>query len=227
MLPNLLKGFEALGAPGIGEYLAHWGRRAHPVKDQLVHQTHKLFPKQAQMQTHPIQAELLALLVQATSAKRCIEVGVFTGLSALCIALALPAEGRLDAFDVSKEFTDVAREHWKLAEVERKIRLHLGPAVPALERLLQSGESASYDFAYIDADKENGALYHDLCVKLVRKGGMVLIDNALWGGSIVDPNSTRPGRADVIRQNEMVHKDHRVNTCLLPLGDGLLVSVKK
>lgn len=224
MLP---KGFEALGTPGIVEYLARFGRRAHPVKDQLVHQTQKLFPAQARMQTHPIQADLLALLVQATAAKRCIEVGVFTGLSALCIALALPAEGRLDAFDVSKEFTDVARQHWKLAEVERKIRLHLGPAGPALERLLQSGESASYDFAYIDADKENGAHYFDLCVKLLRPGGMVLIDNALWGGSVVDANSQRPGRAEVVKQNEIVHKDHRVNMCLLPLGDGLLVSVKK
>lgn len=227
MLPKLRLALEGLSTPGMAEYLARVGRRQHPVKDMLVQQTHKLFPDKALMQTDPIQADFLGLLVQAIGAKRCIEVGVFTGLSAMCIALAMPKDGHLDAFDVSKEFTDVAREHWRLADVEQKIRLHLAPARPALERMLQTGETASYDFAYIDADKENGVHYYDTCVQLVRPGGIVLIDNALWGGSVATADSTRPGKAEVVHQNEVVHRDPRVNSCLLPMFDGLLISVKK
>lgn len=222
-----MKGFEALTAPGMADYLEAVGTRVHPVKAALMKATKDRFPESAIMMTHPIQAEFLGLQVQAMGARKCLEVGVFTGLSGLCVALALPADGVIEAFDVSEEFTACAREHWALAGVQDKIRLHLTPAIEGLNQLIQEGQAGTYDFAYIDADKPNGANYFNLCVQLVRPGGMVLIDNALWDGSVADPNSTKRFRDAVVRQNETVHGDERVNMCLLPLGDGLIVAVKK
>lgn len=227
MAKGVMKGFEALTAPGIGTYLNSVGLRPHPAKEQLIKATHERFPQWEHMLTHPIQADFLGLLAQALGAKKCLEVGVFTGLSGLCVALALPVEGRIDAFDVSEEFTALALEQWRLAGVEEKIRLHLTPGLQGLEELLQAGQAGTYDFAYIDADKVNGARYYDLCVQLLRPGGMVLIDNALWDGSVADPSSTKRCREDVLRQNEAVHQDDRVNMCLLPLADGVMVAVKK
>jgi caffeoyl-CoA O-methyltransferase len=226
MATGLMKGFEALTAPGMETYLQSVGFRPHPVKAQLIKATEDRFP-QSHMLTHPIQADFLGLLAQAQGAKKCLEVGVFTGLSGLCVALSIPEDGVIDAFDVSEEFTEVAKEHWRLAGVEGKIRLHLVPGVQGLGELLQAGQAGTYDFAYIDADKPNGVNYYDLCVQLLRPGGMVLIDNALWDGSVADPSSSKRFREEVMRQNETVHRDERVNMCLLPLADGVIVAVKK
>jgi predicted O-methyltransferase YrrM len=182
---------------------------------------------QAQMQIGPEQGQLMALLARLVGAKRCIEIGVFTGYSSLSVALALPPDGRILACDVSEEWTSIARRFWREAGVEHKIELKLQPAVRTLEQLLAAGEAGRYDFAFIDADKPSYDTYYELLLQLLRPGGLIALDNTLWSGHVADPNDRDPNTAALRVLNDKLHRDERVDLSLLPVGDGLTLARKR
>ncbi len=180
------------------------------------------------MQISPEQGQLMGLLVQLIGAKKCLEIGVFTGYSSLVVALNLPDDGRIVACDVSDEFTTIARQYWQVAGVSHKIDLQIAPALETLDRLLANGEAGSFDFAFIDADKNNYAAYYDRCYQLVRQGGLILIDNVLWYGRVADPAMAEDKRTQAIKQlNYQIYQDDRVQISLIPIGDGLTIARKK
>jgi predicted O-methyltransferase YrrM len=182
---------------------------------------------QAQMQIGPEQGQLMALLAKLVGAKRCIEVGVFTGYSSLAVALALPEHGRILACDVSEKWTAIARRFWRDAGVEHKIELKLQPAVRTLEDLLAAGETGRYDFAFVDADKPAYDTYYELLLKLLRPGGLMALDNTLWSGAVADPNEREPNAVALRALNEKLHRDERIDLSLLPVGDGLTLARKR
>jgi predicted O-methyltransferase YrrM len=180
------------------------------------------------MQISPEQGQLMGLLVQLIGAKKCLEIGVFTGYSSLSVALNLPDEGRIVACDVSDEFTSIARKYWQLAGVSEKIDLQIAPALETLDRLITNGEAGTFDFAFIDADKNNYAAYYDRCFQLVRQGGLILVDNVLWYGRVIDPTMDDDNRTQAIKQiNQQIYHDDRVQISLIPIGDGLTIARKK
>ena len=180
------------------------------------------------MQISPEQGQLMGLLVQLIGAKKCLEVGVFTGYSSLVVALNLPDDGRIIACDVSDEFTSIAQRYWQEAGIADKISLHIAPALETLDRLLVNGEAGTFDFAFIDADKNNYAAYYDRCFQLVRQGGLILVDNVLWYGRVVDPMMNLDPRTQAIKQiNQQIYHDDRVQISLIPIGDGLTIARKK
>jgi predicted O-methyltransferase YrrM len=180
------------------------------------------------MQISPEQGQLMGLLVQLIGAKKCLEVGVFTGYSSLVVALNIPDDGRLIACDVSDEFTSIARKYWQQAGVNKKIDLHIAPALETLDRLLADGEAGTFDFAFIDADKNNYAAYYDRCFQLVRQGGLILVDNVLWYGRVADPTMNEDNRTQAIKDlNQQIYHDDRVQISLIPIGDGLTIARKK
>lgn len=176
---------------------------------------------QSVMQIGPDQGQLMALLVKLIGARRCIEVGTFTGYSALAVALALPADGRLVTCDVSKEWTDIGRPFWREAGVESRIDLRLGPALETLDALLAGGEANGFDFAFVDADKPNYVAYYEKLLSLVRPGGLIAADNtlALAGEPIV--HQTSANAAAMRAFNDFVHRDERVDIAMLSVGEGL------
>jgi predicted O-methyltransferase YrrM len=180
------------------------------------------------MQISPEQGQLMGLLVQLIGAKKCLEIGVFTGYSSLSVALNLPDDGRIVACDVSDEFTSIARKYWQLAGVSEKIDLQIAPALETLDRLIANGEAGTFDFAFIDADKNNYAAYYDRCFQLVRQGGLILVDNVLWYGRVIDPAMDADKRTQAIKQiNQQIYHDDRVQISLVPIGDGLTIARKK
>ncbi|MXZ41512.1 MAG: methyltransferase domain-containing protein [Caldilineaceae bacterium SB0666_bin_21] len=179
------------------------------------------------MQIAAEQGQFMQLLVHLLQATRYLEVGCFTGYSSLVMAMALPEDGRVTTCDVSQEWTDVARRHWQSAGVADKITLKLGPAVDSLRRLLAEGSAESFDIAFIDADKDNYPNYYDLCFDLVRPGGLILIDNTLWGGQVADPSVADPDTEGIRAVNQRAFEDDRVDSCLLPLSDGLHICHKR
>lgn len=181
---------------------------------------------QAGMQISPEQGRFLGFLVGLMGARNCLEIGTFTGYSALSMARALPADGRLVCCDVSAEWTALARAAWARAGVARRIDLRLGPALQTLETLLDEGAAGRFDLAFIDADKENYAAYYEACLTLVRPGGVVAIDNVLWGGSVADPDRDTPETRAIRALNDAVFADARVHACLVPIGDGLTLARK-
>ncbi|MEM6451103.1 MAG: class I SAM-dependent methyltransferase [Cyanobacteria bacterium P01_D01_bin.105] len=182
---------------------------------------------QARMQIAPEQGQFMAVLVQLIGAKKTLEIGVFTGYSALAVAMALPEDGQLVACDVSEDFTAIGRQYWEKAKVAHKIDLRIAPALETLDSLLAAGEQASFDFAFIDADKSNYDNYYERSLQLIRPGGLIAIDNTLWYGRVADPD-VQDNRTKRIRAlNEKVRDDQRVTMSLLPVGDGLLLAVKR
>ena len=181
----------------------------------------------ARMQIAPEQGQFMALLVRLMGARRCLEVGVFTGYSSLAIALALPGDGRIVACDVSEEWTAVARRYWAAAGVEHKIDLRLAPALETLQCLLASGGAGSFDFAFLDADKENYLRYYELALELVRPGGLIVADNTLWSGRLVDAANEEATTVALRRFNVQLHRDERVDLSLVPVGDGLTLARKR
>jgi predicted O-methyltransferase YrrM len=179
------------------------------------------------MQISPEQGQLMRLLVETIGARRCLEVGVFTGYSSLSVALALPPGGRLVACDVSVEYTDIARRYWRLAGVEDRVELRLGPAIATLDELLASGEGGRFDFAFIDADKENYLGYYERSLELLRPGGLLLIDNVLWSGRVADPQDQSASTRAIRALNERIHGDERVSPSLVPIGDGVFLVRKR
>ncbi|MCK6512144.1 class I SAM-dependent methyltransferase [Myxococcota bacterium] len=181
----------------------------------------------ARMQIAPEQGQLMGFLVELTGARKIVEVGTFTGYSALSMALALPEDGQLWACDVSEEWTDIARRYWADAGVAHKMTLRLAPAVETLQGLLDAGQAGTFDMAFIDADKSNYDAYYELCLRLLRRGGLLLVDNVLWGGSVADPNDQEVDTLAIRALNAKIHDDDRVSMSLLPIADGLTLVRKR
>jgi len=192
---------------------------------QLRRQTAKL--SEANMQIAAEQGQLIRVMLGLVNAKRCIEVGVFTGYSSLITALALPDDGELIACDVSDEWTSIAREYWQAANVEHKIKLHLQPAQQTLQALLDNDQANSFDFVFIDADKENYDDYYEACLALLRPGGLIMLDNMLWSGNVVVDTIDDVETVALRKLNLKLHQDDRVTSMLLPLADGISLAVKR
>ena len=207
------------------DYLLEHSLRESPLLKQLREETATL--EMARMQISPEQGQFLNLLIKLLGARQAIEVGVFTGYSALCIADALPADGRLVACDINREWTDVAQRYWRETGVNQKIELLLAPADKTLQKLIDHGNANSFDFAFIDADKTNYLAYYEQCLKLIRKGGIIAIDNTLWGGSVADPEDKDDDTVAIREFNDALHSDSRVDISLLPIGDGLTLALKR
>lgn len=199
--------------------------RESDVAVRLREETAKL--PQAGMQIGPDQAAFLALLVRAIGAKRCVEIGTFTGMSALAVACALPDHGKLVCCDISAEWTSIARRYWSEAGVAERIDLRLAPALDTLSDLAVHGGKGTYDFAFIDADKSGYDAYYEACLELLRPGGLVALDNMLWSGKVADA-SVHDADTDAIRAlNAKIHADRRVDATLLTLGDGVMLARKR
>ena len=178
------------------------------------------------MQIAPDQGQFMAMLVRMLGARQALEIGVFTGYSSLCVARALGQGGNLIACDVSEEWTAVARRYWAEAGVAERIDLRLAPATETLDRLIAEGRSGAFDFAFIDADKLNYDAYYERCLTLVRAGGLIVVDNVLWGGSIIDPEDVSADTEAIRALNAKIGKDQRVQAVLLSIGDGLTLALK-
>lgn len=181
----------------------------------------------ARMQIAPEQGQFMSLLFQLTGAKKTLELGVFTGYSSLCTALALPEDGKIVACDVSEEFTAVAQRYWQEAGVAHKIDLRLAPALETLDHLLATDQAGTFDFGFIDADKENYRHYYDRVFRLIRPGGLIVIDNVLWSGRVAQPDAQDEGTLAMREFNTQLQQDERVVLSLVPIADGLSLAWKK
>jgi caffeoyl-CoA O-methyltransferase len=179
------------------------------------------------MQISPEQGQFMALLVELIGARRILEVGTFTGYSALAVALALPPDGRVITCDINEEMTAIARRYWAEAGVADKIDLRLAPAIDTLDELLAEGQAGQFDFAFIDADKTNYLAYYERTLELLRSGGLIAIDNVLWNGAVADPERQDDDTSAIRALNEAVHADDRVSLSLLPISDGLTLARKR
>ena len=177
--------------------------------------------RMAVMQISPEQGAFMKFLVRLIGAKKVIEVGTFTGYSALCVAEALPDAGKLIACDVSESWTAMARKYWAKAGLSEKIELHLRPAVETLDELIAHKNSETFDFCFIDADKDNYDAYYERCLELLRTGGIIGIDNVLWGGRTADSSLNDPDTTALRNLNSKIRTDARVESTMLPIGDGL------
>lgn len=207
------------------EYLLSVSLRDDPVASGLREETARL--PQSNMQIAPEQAQFLALVVHMIGARRTLDVGVFTGYSALAVARALPADGRVTALDVSEEWTSVGRRYWQEAGVADRIDLRLAPALDTLDDLIAGGAAGDYDFAFIDADKVNYLEYYERCLTLMRPGGVIAVDNVLWNGSVADPGNDEPDTQAIRAFNEALKDDERIHLSLVPIADGLTLAVKR
>jgi len=206
------------------DYLQEHSLRELPVQRELREATAGM--KHAGMQISPERGQFMQLLARMVNAKRAIEVGVFTGYSSLAVALALPEDGRLVACDVSEEWTALARKFWEKAGVAGRIELKLQPALSTLDLLIAAGESGTYDFAFIDADKSRYMAYFERCLQLLRKGGLIVVDNTLWSGAVADASKDDEDTRAIRAFNDAVHRDTRVAVSLLPIGDGVTLALK-
>ncbi|MCH9020189.1 MAG: class I SAM-dependent methyltransferase [Proteobacteria bacterium] len=207
------------------EYFLQVSLREADVLRRLREETAAL--PEGEMQIAPEQGQFMALLVELIGARRTIEVGVFTGYSSLAVALALPADGHIVACDVSEAWTAIARRYWDEAGVADKIELRLAPAIETLDALIAAGEAGAYDFAFIDAEKTEYAEYYERVLELVRPGGLVAIDNVLWGGRVADPESNDDDTNAIRAFNEALKGDERVTLSMVPIADGLTLARKR
>jgi predicted O-methyltransferase YrrM len=214
---------ETIGLPErLRDYLLDVSLRESPAARRLREAT--ATREDAQMQIAPEQGQLMALLVRAIGARRTLDIGVFTGYSALVVAEALPPEGRVVACEIDAEVAREARGWWEEAGVIGKIDLRLGPAIETLDSLLETGEAGAFDFAFIDADKTSYRDYWERCLRLVRRGGLVAVDNVLRGGRVVDPVDHAPATEAIRAFNHVVRDDDRVDLALIPIADGLTLA---
>jgi caffeoyl-CoA O-methyltransferase len=179
------------------------------------------------MQISPEQGQLMQWLIKLTKAKRTLDIGTFTGYSALAVALALPKDSQVIACDLNSQWTDLAKQFWQEAGVANKISLKLAPAADTLQQLLEKGEANQFDFAFIDADKVNYPTYYELCLRLIKAGGIIAIDNVLWGGAVADKSICDEDTETIRKLNSFIHKDNRVDMTMLPIGDGLTLVRKR
>ena len=198
--------------------------REHPAQVALREATHS--HPQAGMQIGADQGQLMALLVRLIGARRTIEIGTFTGYSALAVALALPDDGRVLACDISDEYTRIGKPFWRQAGVAHKIELVLAPALATLDARLAAGEAERYDFAFIDADKTHYDGYYERCLRLLRPGGLMMLDNMLWGGAVAGPSKDADTLA-LQALNDKLQRDERVDVALLTVGDGVTLARKR
>jgi len=209
----------------IHDYLLSVSLREPPILKRLREETAS-HPR-ARMQITPEHGQFMALLVQLMGARHTLEVGVFTGYSSLAVALALPSNGRIVACDVSEEYTEIARRYWQEAGVDRMIDLQLRPALETLNQMLASNARGRFDFAFIDADKQNYEGYYECALELIRPGGIIMVDNVLWSGRLADPNENDPDTLALRAFNKRLHADSRVALSMLPLGDGVTLALKR
>lgn len=207
------------------EYMLAQSLREPEVLRELREENLRL--KEVNMQIAAEQGQFMGLLVELMGARKVFEVGTFTGYSALAMALALPEDGRLVTCDVSEEWTATARRFWRKAGVEGRIDLRLGPAVETLDGLIAAGEAASFDFAFIDADKTGYDAYYVRSLELLRPGGLIAIDNVFWDGAVADPAKHDPDTEAIRALNEKIHGDTRVTLTMVPVGDGLTLALKR
>jgi O-methyltransferase len=219
-------GKRSLVADAVEEYVSGLtpGIGVDAVVARLREETARL--PQAGMQIGPDQAMFMAMLVRLSGTRRALEIGTFTGYSALAVASALPPEGWLLCCDTSEEWTSIARRYWKQAGVAGKIELRLGPARETLEVMLKQGAADSFDFVFIDADKPSYDAYYELCLRLVRTGGLILLDNMLWQGKVADPGNHEEQTEAIRALNEKISGDKRVEATLLTIGDGIMMARK-
>lgn len=210
--------------PELYEYLLSVSSRESKVLRELREETATL--EMARMQISPEQGQFLAMLVRLLGARRAIEVGVFTGYSSLCVASALPENGDLIACDVSEEWTAVARRYWQRAGLATRIDLRLRPALDTLRDLVRAGEGGSFDFAFIDADKTSYADYYEQCLLLMRVGGLIVIDNVLWDGRVIEANVNDADTIAIRALNKALLHDKRIELSMIPVGDGLTLARK-
>ena len=209
----------------LADYIQSISLREPDILKQLWEETAKL--SIARMQISPEQGQFMALLVQLMGAKKTLEIGVFTGFSALSVALALPVDGKLVACDISEEYTAIAKEFWERAGVSEKIDLRIAPALETLETLIIEGETGSFDLAFIDADKRNYENYYERALTLLRSGGLILIDNVLWSGKVTDPMITDKQTQAIREFNQKLHQDSRISLSLIAIADGLTLALKR
>jgi predicted O-methyltransferase YrrM len=208
----------------ISRYIAEHAVREAPILRELRKATAAV--KWSGMQIGADQGNLMALLVKLMGAKRCLEIGTYTGYSALAVALALPEDGKIICCDVSEEWTNVGKPFWKKAGVEKKIDLRIAPALRTLDGLLKR-EKAKFDFVFIDADKENYLNYYERCLELVRSGGLIAVDNVLWSGEVANPKAKDSMTVALRKFNDHVHQDERVDLVMLSVGDGVTLALKR
>lgn len=211
-------------SPQVNQYIQNVTVTESDVLKALREETAQL--SMSVMQISPEQGQLMSLLAKLTKAKRIIEVGVFTGYSSICLAKELPEHGELIACDVSEEWTNIAKRYWQQAGLQNKIELKLAPALKTLDALIVQGHAASFDIAFIDADKENYKKYFDQCFALLRPGGLILVDNTLWSGDVADPNIMDEETTAIRELNMYIAKHQQVMSSLVPISDGLTLAIK-
>jgi len=209
----------------LSDYIAGVSRREPDLLRRLREETAQV--PMAGMQIAPDQGQFMALLARLVGARRCLEIGTFTGYSALVVALALPADGRVITCDVDAKMTAIGKRYWAEAGVAGKIELCLAPALETLDRLVAEGAAASFDFAFIDADKTNYDAYYERALTLLRQGGLIVIDNVLWSGAVADPKRNDADTTALRALNRKLHGDERVDLSLLPLADGITLARKR
>ena len=208
----------------LSDYIAQVSLQEPPLLARLREET-RVHPD-GQMQITPQQGQFMQILIKATSVRRALEIGVFTGYSSLSVAMAMPEDGRITALDISEEFTTIARKYWKDAGLSHKIDLRIGPASEALDTLIAQGFSETYDFAFIDADKPAYPVYFEKSLTLVRRFGLIAIDNTLQHGRLLDPANREANTIAIRDFNLQLHQDSRVMLTILPIADGLTLAVK-
>lgn len=207
-------------------YMRRVSLRETELRRELREETARL--SEAQMQIMPEQGQFMALLLRLMGAQKGVEVGTFTGYSALCFAEVLPENGRLVCCDVSTEYTAIAQRYWERAGLRDKMDLRLAPALETLEQLIAEGQSGTYDFCFLDADKENYTSYYEKALELLRPGGLLMADNVLWSGRVAEENGDQSKATVALKQfNDLLAGDRRIDLSLLPLADGLTLAVKK
>ena len=209
----------------IYRYLVEHSVRENPVRRELRELT--LGHEMARMQIAPEQGQFMALLVELLGARRIIEIGTFTGYSALCMAEAMPSDGTLVCCDLSAEWTAIGEPFWARAGVRERIDLRIAPALTTLDELVRRGEAGSFDMAFIDADKPNYRNYYERCLILLRPGGLAMFDNTLWDGAVADPTDDDEDTVALRELNDALHRDERVSISLVPIGDGLTLARKR
>jgi len=207
------------------QYLLSVSLREPDLLRELREETRQL--SNAGMQIAPEQGQFMAFLAQLIGARKCIEVGTFTGYSALCVAMSLPADGKLVACDISEPWTSIGRRYWERAGVADRIDLHLAPAQETLSALLQRGAAGTFDYVFIDADKTGYSTYYELSLQLLRPGGLILVDNVLWDGKIIDSASDDEDTNALRAFNEKLYRDERIFLSMVPIGDGLTLARKR
>lgn len=207
------------------QYLLNHSLREHELLAELRRETSQL--EMGIMQISPEQGQFMALLVKMLGVRRAIEVGVFTGYSSLSVAMAMPENGELVVCDTNEEWTSIARRYWERAGLSHKITLNLAPALTTLKNLLADGQAGQFDFAFIDADKTNYINYYEACLKLIHPGGVIAIDNVLWGGSVADVKDDSEDTVAIRELNKYIHNDDRVDISMLPVGDGLTLARRR